>query len=304
MNSTSLKRLSKVHPLLAEKVRGLAETLRGAGIEIEVVQGLRTFAEQNELYRQGRSKPGPIVTRAKGGQSMHNYGIAVDVAPVKNGKIDWNDIDSFNLIGFAAKQRDLEWGGDWKKFIDKPHVQLPAPSIAKLRKLFDKGGLPEVWKGVTALSQKPAGVNHPSQPGDSVGGESLDTTAGETPALPAEPVRDDGTQTNDEISGAVSEPDAKEVKMTTMSTASKRLSVSLVGAAILGFLKEAWQTSREQVIDAGQYALAHLPMTLLIIGLAVLGVWIYNTASKRRDERLKQIVEITSNKDKNDVVIT
>lgn len=148
MNSTSNARLKKVHPLLADRVRLLAEALAKRGINIEVVQGVRTFAEQDKLYAQGRSTKGQRVTNAKGGQSNHNYGVAVDLAPTENGRIDWDDNRAFLTIGEEAKKLGLKWGGDWKKFVDKPHVELPSPSIAVMRKLFDKGGVEAVWKKI------------------------------------------------------------------------------------------------------------------------------------------------------------
>jgi peptidoglycan L-alanyl-D-glutamate endopeptidase CwlK len=43
-----------------------------------LTSGYRSKKEQNELYAQGRSKPGQVVTNAKAGQSYHNYGLAVD----------------------------------------------------------------------------------------------------------------------------------------------------------------------------------------------------------------------------------
>lgn len=154
MNTASIERLKKVHPLLQHAIGALVMNLAALGIEIEVVQGLRTFAEQDALFAQGRTKPGNIVTRARGGQSEHNYGVAVDVAPTRNGKIDWNDLPKFFTIGVEAKKVGLEWGGDWHKFIDKPHVQLPAPPIAQMLKLYSQGGLNAVWAAVNSVSVK------------------------------------------------------------------------------------------------------------------------------------------------------
>lgn len=118
------------------------------------------------------------------------------------------------------------------------------------------------------------------------------------------PATDDGTQTNKEVSGAVAEPAAKEVRIAQMSPTTKAISFTMIGSAALKFIQEMWQSSQQTVVSAGQFALVHLPQTLLIIGLAALGVWIYNQSSKRAAARTAQIVEITANKDKNDVVIT
>lgn len=76
MTPASENRLNKVHPELATRVRMLIDTFAQNGVQIEVVQGLRTFAEQDALFAQGRTKPGQVVTRARGGQSNHNYGLA------------------------------------------------------------------------------------------------------------------------------------------------------------------------------------------------------------------------------------
>jgi hypothetical protein len=152
MNEASKKRLLAVHPELARRVQLVILMLEKPDRQIEVVQGVRTFAEQDALYAKGRTKPGQIVTRARGGQSNHNYGLAVDLCPFVKGKPDWNaPFELWAMIGNAARIQRLEWGGDWKKFIDKPHVQLPGLSIAQCQALYRKGGLPLVWERATAL---------------------------------------------------------------------------------------------------------------------------------------------------------
>jgi hypothetical protein len=154
MNKASEKRLSEVHPTLARKIRALERTLLTKGIQIEVVQGLRTFKEQDELYAQGRTKPGLIVTRARAGQSEHNYGTACDVCPFLNGKPQWNDRKAFLTIGAEAQKLGLEWGGAWKKFVDLPHVQLNSPPIIRMYALYQQGGLPAVWSEVDKIGVK------------------------------------------------------------------------------------------------------------------------------------------------------
>lgn len=148
MNDASERRLSKVHPELASRVRTLATNLLKKGYQVEVTQGLRTVAEQDALYAQGRTKPGKKVTSAKGGSSYHNYGLAVDFALIHNGQYVWPDPHPvWSAIGEEAARLGLEWGGTWKT-PDKPHVQMASPPIALLRNLLNKGGLPEVWAAV------------------------------------------------------------------------------------------------------------------------------------------------------------
>jgi len=107
--------LTKLHPELAKRVTSLISELTNQGLAIEVVQGLRTFEEQNELYKEGRTKPSQVVTNAKGGQSNHNYGLAVDLCPFVNGKPQWNDNEGFIQIGVEAAKHGFEWGGKSKK---------------------------------------------------------------------------------------------------------------------------------------------------------------------------------------------
>lgn len=152
MNDASRRRLDKVHPTLAAAIKTLLETLAQNGMQVEVVQGLRTFAEQDGLFAQGRSKPGPVVTRARGGQSNHNYGLAVDLVPFNNGVPNWNaPLGVWATIGSEAEKLGLEWGGDWKKFVDKPHVQLPGMSVAECLSLYRRAGnkLDLVWAEAT-----------------------------------------------------------------------------------------------------------------------------------------------------------
>ena len=146
MNDASRRRLTKVHPELATRITTLLDILTQHGLTVEVVQGLRTFAEQDALFAQGRSRPGPVVTRARGGQSNHNYGLAVDMVPFNNGQPNWNaPLGVWTTIGTEAEKLGLEWGGDWKKFVDKPHVQLPGLSVGECFSLFKRGGLDAVW---------------------------------------------------------------------------------------------------------------------------------------------------------------
>ncbi len=92
---------------------------------------LRTNQEQNDLYAIGRTKPGKKVTNAKGGQSYHNYGMAVDIVLIIDGKTaSWDTKGDFDNDGKSDwqevvaifKRYGWEWGGDWK-FTDYPHFQ-------------------------------------------------------------------------------------------------------------------------------------------------------------------------------------
>lgn len=147
MNRYSEERLSKLMPALATRVREIISGGARAGLKIEVVQGYRTFAEQEMLYAQGRTRKGPLVTNARGPQSFHCYGLAADLCPFQQGRPDWDDEKAFDQIGAQATRVGLVWGGVWKK-PDRPHVQLSPFTVLQCFTFFREGGLARVWSEV------------------------------------------------------------------------------------------------------------------------------------------------------------
>ncbi|MCO5254221.1 MAG: M15 family metallopeptidase [Bacteroidetes bacterium] len=117
-------RIANLHP----KIRGIARTFvnraeKELGIKVRITDGYRSIEEQNKLYAQGRTTPGSIVTNAQGGSSYHNYALAFDVVPIENGIAVWNNNNHWNKLGQLGKSLGLEWGGDFKSILDKPHFQ-------------------------------------------------------------------------------------------------------------------------------------------------------------------------------------
>lgn len=87
----------------------------------------RTEQEQLELYAQGRTKKGKIVTQLKSG-SKHNFfpSHAFDIAFVRKDRaLDWSP-QYFKMFADIIKEvaPDVKWGGDWKKFKDLPHFEI------------------------------------------------------------------------------------------------------------------------------------------------------------------------------------
>jgi hypothetical protein len=83
-------------------------TVRDRGTYFLVVSGLRTAAEQDALYAQGRIAPGHIVTNSKGGLSMHNYGLAVAAVPFLTGDpgaLNWTENTPQFQAMVAARKR-------------------------------------------------------------------------------------------------------------------------------------------------------------------------------------------------------
>lgn len=115
--------INELYPEVREKAKKLIELCDKEGIDIIITSTYRDFESQNDLYAQGRTKKGKIVTNAKGGESYHNFRVAFDVVPVVNGKAVWNDFRLWRRIGAIGKSLGLEWAGDWKTFKEYPHFQ-------------------------------------------------------------------------------------------------------------------------------------------------------------------------------------
>jgi len=100
-------------------------------------EGFRSTARQQELYAQGRTKPGNKVTNADGirNKSKHQSGLAMDLWVKKDGKIVWDAPKAFwDYYGHACRANGLEWGGDWKGLVDQPHTQWPSADKATYEK--------------------------------------------------------------------------------------------------------------------------------------------------------------------------
>jgi peptidoglycan L-alanyl-D-glutamate endopeptidase CwlK len=124
-------RLAGVHPELAEKTLRILAAMEVVGFPMMVVSGIRTTEQQQALYAQGRTKLGPIVTQLDGVVKKSNhqskqdgFGYAVDCCFVVNGVPSWDESLPWALYGAIAQSLGLVWGGAWKTFKDKPHIEL------------------------------------------------------------------------------------------------------------------------------------------------------------------------------------
>jgi peptidoglycan hydrolase-like protein with peptidoglycan-binding domain len=149
------RKLKDVHPILKARVLQLAARLSAREMNFLITDGMRTFAEQDELFRKGRKlvnghlipkdpvhKTG-IVTNAPGGLSNHNYGLAIDSYPVISGSV-FTDIPSHASLEFRNRFKAIQkaigeegeavglfWGGRWTSPFDPPHLQLFAKTEMK-----------------------------------------------------------------------------------------------------------------------------------------------------------------------------
>lgn len=124
---------NELHPEVEKNKNILLEQAADINIDVVITNETRSMDEQNELYAQGRSASGDIVTNARGGESYHNYGLAIDYAlRQENGEITWNTQYDGNNNGKSdwlevadlAKDLGFQWGGDWESFPDYPHLQM------------------------------------------------------------------------------------------------------------------------------------------------------------------------------------
>lgn len=142
LGSLNKKALAKLEPFVAAAEAEMATF----GVTVEVISGLRSWAAQAALYAQGRTKPGPIVTKARPGSSWHNYGLAIDLGLFKNGVYldEKNEALADKLyakIGIIAGKMGIEWAGNWKSFPETPHFQVTfGKNLSEMRTRMEEVG--------------------------------------------------------------------------------------------------------------------------------------------------------------------
>lgn len=110
--------LAKLDPSAQAFVLQVLRELRAAGLAPQLVSGRRTCAEQNALYAKGRTTAGPVVTQARGCQSWHVAGRAVDV------QFPRGTPEQYAQLGAIAKNLGGKWGGDFPGFPDVGHIEF------------------------------------------------------------------------------------------------------------------------------------------------------------------------------------
>jgi peptidoglycan hydrolase-like protein with peptidoglycan-binding domain len=228
MDAAAEARLAKVNPQLANRIRQTAADLKAKGIKTTIVNtgAFRTPAMQNALYAQGRESlskvnamrkaagMGPIsaaenkgkVSGQKAWGSFHNYGLAVDLVPVVNGKPTWKVPDStWKAIGAAGKKNGLEWGGDWKKK-DLPHFEMAggAASGKAYKSLYDQGGMNAVWNKVNKGYPNFGGGTAPTNP--------TTPTVPTTPTTPVVPTTQTGAALKTHLEKGYRGQDVKDLQ--------------------------------------------------------------------------------------------
>ena len=122
------RRWERIHPEFQQRVLAIYRVMEQQhGYRMVLVEGFRSAQRQAELAAKGGS-----VTRAGAGQSCHQYGMAVDSALYRDGKLQWDMRDpwvrrGYFLYGELAQQVGLEWGGSWRSIKDYVHLEWKAP---------------------------------------------------------------------------------------------------------------------------------------------------------------------------------
>ena len=137
---SKMRDISALHPELRRKALEMVRLCDRKGMKIGIGECLRTVAEQDALYAQGRTKPGLRVTNARGSSysSQHQWGIAFDFYR-NDGTGAYNNAGNFfEKAGAVAKSLGLGWGGDWQDPVDPPHVYLPqwGSTTQRLKQLY------------------------------------------------------------------------------------------------------------------------------------------------------------------------
>ncbi|BBQ08178.1 M15 family metallopeptidase [Elizabethkingia sp. HX WHF] len=145
MDNVTKQRIALLHPKVRAEVTKIINECNArltGRAQVRIAQGLRTNQEQTALYAQGRTTKGPnvsaskplggTVTNAKAGQSIHNYGLAVDIVLIIDGKeASWDTKKDWDGDGIADwyecvevfKANGWDWGGNWRTFKDLPHFE-------------------------------------------------------------------------------------------------------------------------------------------------------------------------------------
>ncbi|MDN3018401.1 M15 family metallopeptidase [Paenibacillus sp. BSR1-1] len=122
-----------LHPVVKERSNQLIQQAAKKGIVLVITDGFRSAEDQDRLFEKGRTSEGNIVTYAKGGESYHNFGLAIDFAlKTPEGNVIWdmnydgnkNGVADWTEVVKMAKSLGFQWGGDWAKFKDYPHLEM------------------------------------------------------------------------------------------------------------------------------------------------------------------------------------
>lgn len=166
MSSTIDRDPLHLHPVMREAVRLVLADCAARGLPFALFEGFRSRARQAELYAQGRTAQGPIVTYAGPGQSYHQYGLAVDivgfVVPTGSNRAQWtwdrpqSEWNALHAIAWAHGLEPLNF--------ETPHLQLAGLRIEDLMRGTLPPGGDASWRAVVYGTPEPAPIVPPIIP--------------------------------------------------------------------------------------------------------------------------------------------
>ena len=139
----------QLHPAMRFPLLAAIDDLRRQGIPVTLADGRRTRSEQEGHIREGRSTAPP-------GASFHDHGLAIDLSPRNGLQADhpaWPQIHrTMERYGFYSLFRAQGW--------DRPHFELPAPTLTMMRwprdaqgwKQIPESSMPAVWRRINTQS--------------------------------------------------------------------------------------------------------------------------------------------------------
>lgn len=125
--SSADRKWARISPDFQQRVLAIYRVMREEhGYEMVLVEGYRSAERQAALAAKGGA-----VTLAGAGQSCHQYGLAIDSALYRDGKLQWDMEDAWTrrgyfLYGELAVEAGLEWGGNWRSIKDYVHLEMKA----------------------------------------------------------------------------------------------------------------------------------------------------------------------------------
>jgi hypothetical protein len=167
-DAETVKKLKELYPAFANKlIAAWNQMYRDHGLRARITDSFRSVASQDLLYAIGRSTDGKIVTNTKGGMSLHNYGLACDIAwrgtdPYLGGNP--NGCALWKAYGEALASVEVVWGGDFKSLVDKPHAERSYGfKISDLESIYQSLGLVGVWEAIDRRRGCPVGSEWSAQ---------------------------------------------------------------------------------------------------------------------------------------------
>jgi len=136
----------ELHPEFSKRIETLLKQARKQGLSVFIFDGFRSIERQNKLFNSGKN-----VTNARGGNSLHNYGLAADIVFYdKKGNPSWAEYHDWKALGALGKKLDLIWGSDFKRISDQSHFEYhPDTKLKEIKEIFREDGLKGVWDKIS-----------------------------------------------------------------------------------------------------------------------------------------------------------